>query len=228
MDVLTIYRRRFGQGIRFRDKLWGILCKDFFQKYIPEDAVVIDVAAGYCEFINNIRAKRKIALDYNPDTKKYSAADVQFILSRSTDMRHIDNESCDIAFVSNFFEHISKSEIIDTVKEVCRILKNNGKLLILQPNIRFCYKEYWSFFDHITPLDDRSLSEALETNGFKIIEVRPKFLPYTTKSRFPKHSLLIKLYLKIRFLQYLFGKQAFVVAQKNKAPLYPAIEENSK
>jgi len=43
-------------------------------------------------------------------------------------------------------------------------------------NIRFCFKDYC---DHITPLDDRSLSE-IEINGF-IVECKPKFLPTQQK-----------------------------------------------
>jgi len=82
--------------------------------------------------------------------------------------------------------------------------------MILQPNIRFCFKDYWMFFDHITPLDDRSLSEVLEINGFKVVECRPKFLPYTMKSKLPNSILLLKMYLKFPLIHRIFGKQAFI------------------
>lgn len=32
-----------------------------------------------------------------------------------------------------------------------------GRLLILQPNVRYCGRDYWQFFDHITPVDDRAV-----------------------------------------------------------------------
>jgi ubiquinone/menaquinone biosynthesis C-methylase UbiE len=215
-DLKTIYKRRFGSKseIEFRNKMWKVLCKDFFQKYIPADAIVLEIAAGYCEFINNIKAKRKIALDLNPDIKNFAKEDVEIVQSNSTDMSRIKDSSCDIAFASNFFEHLAKGDIAKTIKETHRILKPGGTILILQPNIRFCYKDYWNFFDHITPLDDKSLSEVLEINGFTVIESRPKFLPYSTKSRLPKILFLIKLYLRVSILHNLFGKQAFICAQK--------------
>ena len=97
-----------------------------------------------------------------------------------------------------------------------QVLKMGGKFIILQPNIRFCFKDYWMFFDHITPLDDRSLSEILEINGFKVVECKPKFLPYTTKSKLPKSIFLIKLYLKFPLMWRIFGKQAFIYAKKCK------------
>ncbi|MFH1458678.1 MAG: class I SAM-dependent methyltransferase [Candidatus Omnitrophota bacterium] len=213
-DLEKIYNRRFGNEVELREKIWKVLCKDFFQKFIHNDAVVLEIAAGYCEFINNIRAKGKMALDLNPDVKKYAKEGVEVILSSSTDMNKIRDNSCDVVFVSNFFEHLTKEDIIKTIKETRRVLKTGGHFLILQPNIRFCYKDYWNFFDHITALDDRSLSEALEINGFKIIELYPKFLPYSTKSKLPKAMFLIKLYLKVPFFFRVFGKQAFIRAEK--------------
>jgi len=209
-----MYQRRFGADIEFRKGLWSVLCKDFFQKYIPKEAVILEVAAGYCEFINNIVGKRRIALDLNPDVKKFASGDVEVVLADSINMLKVADNSCDVVFISNFLEHLKKEDIVKTVKEVHRVLRIDGKLLILQPNIRFCYKEYWNFFDHISALDDKSLSEVLELNGFKVIECKSKFLPYTTKSRFPKAIFLIKLYLRIPILHNILGKQAFICAQK--------------
>lgn len=209
-----IYERRFSGDAEFRGKMWEVL-RMFFQKYIPEDSVVADIGAGYCEFINSVKAKRKIAVDLNADVRKFAGSGVESIISSSTDMKMINGGTVDVAFSSNFFEHLGREDIVKTVKEIHRILKKNGRFLILQPNIRYCYRDYWMFFDHVTPLDDRSLSEILELNGFKILEVRPRFLPYTTKSRMPKSVLLLKLYLKIPLIQKLFGKQSFIYAEKS-------------
>ncbi len=49
---------------------------------------------------------------------------------------------------------------------------------------------------------------------FKIKKVIPRFLPYTTKSRLPKHPLLIKIYLRIPLLWRIFGKQSLIIAEK--------------
>lgn len=213
-DLEQIYRRRFCGDDQFRNEMYHVLCNDFFQKFISEDAAVLDLAAGYCEFINNIRARKKIAIDINSDVRKYAENDVEVILSPSVDLQHITKETLDVVFTSNFFEHLTKSDIVATIREVRRVLKKDGRFLILQPNIRYCYKDYWMFFDHITPLDDRSLSEALEVNGFEIVECIPKFLPFTTKSKLPKSIFLLKLYLKIPLAQKIMGKQAFIIAKK--------------
>ncbi len=192
----------------------GALHRLFFQKYIPEEAIVLEIGAGYCEFINNIKAKKKITLDLNSDVKKSAGDDAETVIVSSTDMKQIEKGSVDVVFANNFFEHLSKDDIVKTTGEVYSVLRTEGKFLILQPNIRFCFKDYWMFFDHITPLDDRSLSEVLELNGFEVVECKPKFLPYTTKSKLPKSILLLELYLRIPLIHRIFGKQAFIHAVK--------------
>lgn len=211
--IKKIYSNRFCSDLEFRKKMWNVLCSDFFQKYISVKDTVVEVGAEYCEFINNIKAHKKIAIDINEDIKKFANNDVEVILSNSTAI-NIPNNVADVVFVSNFFEHITKEDIKKTLNEINRILKDGGKLLILQPNIRFCYKDYWMFFDHITPLDDRSLIEVCKILGFKVKEKITKFLPYTTKSILPKSILLLKLYLKFPILWIFLGKQSFLFLEK--------------
>jgi SAM-dependent methyltransferase len=121
----------------------------------------------------------------------------------------------DVVFASNFFEHLpSKEAFLQTLQEIRRVLRSGGRLLILQPNIRFLNGEYWDFLDHHIPLTDRTLVEALLCTGLRPVEVVPRFLPYTTKSRLPSHPALVRLYLRVPLAQRLLGKQAWVVAVK--------------
>src|SRR5690348_5702241 len=55
----NIYKRRFGPDVEFRQRMWRVLCKSYFQRYVSASATVLEVGAGYCEFINNIKAGRK-------------------------------------------------------------------------------------------------------------------------------------------------------------------------
>ena len=58
MNLKKMYQRRFEKDIEFRKKMYQILRSNFFQRYVPEKFVILDIAAGYCEFINNINARR--------------------------------------------------------------------------------------------------------------------------------------------------------------------------
>lgn len=209
-----IYNHRFSGEVDNRKNMWKILCRCFFQQYISEGSCLVELGAGYCEFINEINAGRKIAVDINPNTGHMANDDVEVINTSCTDISQITDSSVDIVFTSNFFEHIPHSDIIAVIKETARILKVGGKFLVLQPSIRFCGKDYWMFFDHITAVDDRALVEILESYGFIVNKWIPKFLPFTTKSRLPVNGFFIKLYLKIPFLWKLFGSQSFVCVEK--------------
>jgi len=211
-DLRVLYANRFGHEDAQRADLWEVLCSDFFQDWVPEDATVLDVAAGHCEFINNIRAGKKVAVDLNPDVLTKAASDVEAHVTRSDAMKPIDDGSVDRVFISNFFEHVPRDVIVSTLDEVRRVLKPGGKLMILQPNVRYCAKDYWMFFDHITPVDDRALVEALHATGYDVDLCIPRFLPYTTKSRLPSGPGLVRLYLKVKPAWKVLGAQAFVVA----------------
>lgn len=213
LDLAAIYDRRFAGEAKFRTAMWRVLCRRFFQRYIDERATVLEIGAGHCEFINNIGAARRVAVDLSPDTPRYAAAGVEVIVSVSTTLSAIGNHTVDVVFVSNLFEHLSRSEILATLRELNRVLVPHGRLLVLQPNIRYCYRDYWMFFDHITPLDDRSLIEALQLTGFVPVTVIPKFLPFTTKSALPKSLTLLRIYLAVPLLWRMFGAQAFIVAR---------------
>jgi ubiquinone/menaquinone biosynthesis C-methylase UbiE len=216
-NLESLYENRFDSNeLERRKALWQILCRDFFQNYVPKDSVVLDIGAGYCEFINNISCAKKYAIDLNKNTARYADPSVKVFTCPSVDMQPIPNESIDVVFMSNFLEHLeSRQQIMQTLMETWRVLKPAGSIIILQPNIRYLYKEYWDFFDHCIPLSDKSLAEAILTAGFTIKQSIPRFLPYTTKSRFPQFSFLVRVYLKMPLAWKIFGKQAFVFAQKN-------------
>ena len=207
----TLYTNRFGGAEEQRTDIWQVLCADFFQAWVPRDATVLDLAAGHCEFINNIAAGQRIAVDLNPDVRARAAAGVQTHVLRSDELTGIADGSIDVVFISNFFEHITREIILSTLIEVRRVLKPGGRLLVLQPNVRYCARDYWQFFDHITPVDDRALLEAFAATGFDVLKNIPRFLPYTTKSRLPTASWMVRLYLRVPLAWRVLGAQAFMV-----------------
>ena len=213
-QTTILYRKRFNKELDSRIKIWKVLCEDFFQKYIKPSNSVCDLGAGYCEFINNIKARERFAVDINPETKKYSVEGVKAIICSSVALNNHLKKKMDVVFVSNFFEHLpTKEDLIRTLIEIKKVLKRKGLLIILMPNIRFVGSSYWDFLDHQLPLSDRSMVEALELNGFEIEEKKIRFLPYTTKSKLPKAPIFVKLYLKLVALHFLIGKQSLIIAR---------------
>lgn len=217
MDTVDrIYSARFSAGDRRRkDRLWRLLCENFLQHFIGKEATVLDLGAGYCEFINHIRCSKKFAVDLSPATQEFAHADVTALRTDSTNMPMIADCSIDVVFCSNFFEHLpSKDALLQTLQEVHRILRTDGKLIVIQPNIKYALKEYWDFLDHHLPLSHLSMEEALASAGFQIDTLLPRFLPFTTKTRLPQSLWLLRIYLRLPPLWRIFGKQMFIVVQK--------------
>ncbi len=216
MDIQRIYELRFPEKTcGKRDDMWRILCGYFFQKHVPVDSTVLDIGSGYCEFINNIRGSKKYALDINETTRKYAHTDVDVVIGPSTDLSFLKDNSVDVVFMSNFLEHlVSKDDIVKTLLETFRVLKPEGRVMVLGPNIRYLCGEYWDFFDHHIPLSDKSVCEILQVTGFSIVLSIPRFLPYTTKSAIPQALFLVKAYLRIPFMWRVLGRQMLVIAKK--------------
>lgn len=215
--VLSIYADRFDKDERKREIMWRVLCSDYFQRFIRKDDVVLDLAAGYCEFINNIDCGKKIAVDLNQKTKQKANQDVKVYRALSTALPKKLTSSIDVVFTSNFFEHLdSKNELIDTLKEVRRVLKPGGRLMVLQPNIRLVGNKYWDYVDHTLPLTEKSLLEAFKLTGFSLEYRKVRFLPYTANSKIPVIPAMIKLYLRLPVVQFFMGKQTFAIAIKDR------------
>jgi SAM-dependent methyltransferase len=216
-DISKLYRHRFSSELELerKDKIWRVLCRHFFQRYIKPSDTVVDLGAGYCEFLNNIDCTHRIAVDLNPEIDKYARQGTQIIRSPCTDLTEIESSSVDVVFTSNLFEHLpNKETFIKCLEEIRRVLRSGGRLLILQPNIRVLGGKYWDFVDHHLPLTDRTLVEALGLVGLDVLEVRPRFLPYTTKSRLPQHPILVRIYLMFPIVHRFLGGQAWVVGVK--------------
>jgi SAM-dependent methyltransferase len=211
-----LYAQRFDAGERaMKSDIWRVLCRSFFQRYVARDDTVLDLGAGYCEFINNIECKTKLAVDLNEETQDYAAPGVKVVLTPLTDLSPITDASVDVAFASNVFEHLhDKATLLESLREAHRVLRPGGRLLVLGPNIRYAFSEYWDFFDHHLALSHVSLSEALGLAGFRVCEVRPRLLPFSTKSSLPKAAWLVRLYLALPVAHRFLGKQFFVVAEK--------------
>jgi SAM-dependent methyltransferase len=213
-----LYERRWTPAeFEAKARLWKVLYDGFLSRYVPADAAVADLGAGYCHFINQVRAARRIAIDLNPDTASCAAEGVEVI---QTPIEQFDAAvgpaSIDLAFASNVFEHLRGPDaLLAVLAAVHRALRPDGRLLILQPNIRWVREAFWDFIDHTLPLTERGMAEALRVSGFEVVECRSKFLPYSVADRrLPLSETLARLYLRLPPAQWVFGKQMFLVARR--------------
>ncbi len=214
-DLQRMYRTRFDGRIEYRKKVWRVLVNDYFQSFVRPKDTVLDLGAGYGEFINHIQCEKKYAMDLNPDTSLKVDADVEVLLHDCSTPWPLPDNSVDVIFTSNFFEHLSDKQVLGrTLHEARRCLKPGGNIIAMGPNIKYALGAYWDFIDHHLPLTELSLSEAFVQQGFRIEKCVDKFLPFTMASGPQYPTFFISLYLRLPFVWRIFGKQFLVIGRK--------------
>ena len=210
-----LYKHRFHGNSRYRDDVWKILCHDFFAKYIESNSVLLDLGAGGGEFSRNIVAKKKLAMDLNPDCGKSMPEDCIFLQQDCSTTWLVKDATLDIVFTSNFLEHLQHKELVEfTLREAFRCLKQGGKIICLGPNIKHIPGAYWDYWDHFTPITEESMAELLSLIGFSVTKKIDRFLPYTMSQGIKPPLVALKLYLKLPLAWRFFGKQFLIIAHK--------------
>jgi len=210
-----IYDLRFDEKDRVaKDAIWRELGR-FFQRYIKPDARVIDIACDAGYFIRNIKARERWATDIR-SVEHHLPKDVRFVHASGLELANVlTHDYFDLAFFSNYLEHLPSTEaVLEQLRVAHTLLRPGGQLLILQPNIRLVGGAYWDFIDHQTALTEKSLAEAAHMAGFRTKQIIARFLPYTTKSRLPQGPAFVRAYLAFPPAWRLFGKQTLYVGEK--------------
>jgi SAM-dependent methyltransferase len=214
-ELQNIYEARFASTHAYRNEVWKVLTAAFFQKLVPPGGAALDLGCGYGEFINNISCGTKYGMDLNPDVTRYLSRDVRLLPQDCSATWEMPDQSLDVVFTSNFFEHLpDKRALSRTLHQAHRCLRRGGKLIAMGPNVRALPGQYWDFFDHHIALSERSLSEALRIAGFSIVRSVPRFLPFTLVDA-PRYPLfMLRVYLALPLAWRIFGRQFLVVAEK--------------
>ena len=209
-----IYDHRFGDAdVRLKDAIWREIA-GYLQRWVPSDGRVLDVACDLGYFVRHIRGGERWATDIR-DVGGRLGADIRFVQVDGLSLSSaVPRAYFDVAFVSNYLEHLPDPDaVIRQLAEIRAVLKPGGRLIVLQPNIRYVGAAYWDFIDHRVALTERSLVEAASTAGFDVETLIPRFLPYTTKSRLPRSGWLVRAYLRLPFAWRLMGKQSLLIAR---------------
>jgi len=199
-----------------RSVVWKEIVR-YLGKYINNKKTVLDLGAGYCDFINNVSAENKIAVDMSPDFAEFAGKDVKTIQSAATNLGMVDTDSVDVVFSSNLLEHLTDEELDKTMKEIKRVLKNDGYFISMQPNYRLSYKTYFDDPTHKKVFSDSALESFLISHDFEIIKKMPRFLPFSLKSRpsiIPVFPFIIRAYLNSPIKP--FAGQMLFVTKINK------------
>jgi hypothetical protein len=194
-----------------RRRVWKAIT-EYLQEFIPPSGRIADIGAGYCDFINQIQATTRYAVDTNLDVAGLVAPGVQFVPATAIEAIDLPEHSLDVALMSNVLEHLSHESCNLLFDRLDHLLIAKGQLIVIQPNYFYCYRRYWDDFTHVRAFSHVSLRDFLISRGYRIVRIEKRFLPFSFESPLPKSYWLAKLYLS-SFWRPLAG-QMLIVAQR--------------
>ena len=202
--------------------LWDEIICILKNKFNINPNSTLEIGSGRCEFINSIDSRIRYAVDLEPEVHSWAEGGVN-VLNLDLNEHNISlNLKFDLIFSSNTLEHMNLDAIIRVIRSFESLLNENGKLVLIGPNFKFSYKNYFDDPTHLTPLTDNGLKLICARFGLSPVEINPRFLPYTMNpdlgsprflEKWPKLSrILLKLYLKSPYKP--FAKQFLLVFEK--------------
>lgn len=200
--------------LRERRGVWGEIAR-----YASRDSgaveTLVELGAGFCDFVNAFPATRKIAFDLNPEMREFADPQVDLRIADaagSSGLATLAAGSVDLVFASNFLEHLDEAALGSLLPQIHRVLSARGRLILLQPNHRLCAEHYFDDPTHCTLFDDHNIAGWLAPHGLRVRKLVPGLLPFSMKSRLPKWPILIRLYLNSPVRPR--GAQMYVVAER--------------
>jgi SAM-dependent methyltransferase len=183
-----------------RDTVWRAIAAHL-ATLVPPEAAVLEVGAGYCHWINNVVARRRVALDVWPGMTAHAAPGVDtLVLDAAGGLDTVEPASFDVALASNVLEHFAPDVAAVVVRGLARVLRPGGRLILIQPNFRHAFRQYFDDYTHRAVFTDVSLPALLRAEGFAIDRVEARFLPYSMRdTRMPMAAWLVRAYLASPF-----------------------------
>ena len=136
-------------------------------------------------------------MDAWPEIARHVGAGVEAcVLDLAAGLAPFADGSIDVVLASNVLEHFEPDAVVSLIDEVVRVLRPGGRLIVVQPNFRYAYREYFDDYTHRSTFTHVSLPNLLRSRGLGVEDVRPRFLPYSMRgSRVPVSFWLVRAYL---------------------------------
>ncbi|QYS87957.1 class I SAM-dependent methyltransferase [Flavobacterium columnare] len=139
--------------------------------------IILDIGAGTGDFLVTAKNAGWITKGFEPNTNARNLALLKGIeLVDTTEL--IENNTIDVITMWHVLEHVPNLE--EQIKELKRLLKPNGTLVIAVPNYKSYdaqyYGEFWAAYDvprHLWHFSKKSIEKLFGENKMKIIQIHP-------------------------------------------------------
>ena len=179
------YKEAHGNAQRLFDYRLRLIRK-FIQ--VQKSEVLLDIGCGTGLHLLGLAPyiKKGIGIDFSPKMieiahnlkkRKPAATNLVFQVDEAQSLQTVADETVDVALCVGSFEHMPQKEQV--LRQMYRVLKINGKLLLLTPNGNFPWYRFLAPFFH---LDTHHLSSdefvsvswlkrILQINGYERIKI---------------------------------------------------------
>lgn len=193
-------------------------------KNLTQGKKILDIGSGTGEFLKVCKEAdfEVIGIEPSEEAKRFAIKNYKLEIHPENKIKEFNEKSFDLITMWHVLEHVYHLE--ERVKEINRILKKNGVLVVAVPNRNSYdakhYKQYWAAYDlprHLYHFTEKDIKNLFEKNGF----VLEKTLPMKFDSFYV--SMLSEKYKngKDNFLSALFtGLKSNRTAKNSNEPKY--------
>ncbi len=154
--------------IKFR-----LIRKSPFFEIFMRGKKVLDVGCGKAELLKNDK-KNIFGLEINRDLVERAKSEGLKVIQGNVTHLPFEDNSFDVVFCRNVIEHLFPNEAYKMFKEIKRVLKGGGLILLISP----MPKNIWNTFGHIKPYPPMAIKKlfraiSLESfNSIKSLEIK--------------------------------------------------------
>jgi 2-polyprenyl-3-methyl-5-hydroxy-6-metoxy-1,4-benzoquinol methylase len=161
----------------FAGRYW--ILKDFLAKALPSDktAVILDYGCGDGKLLSvaqELGYANLVGVDHSKSLLDVAARRTKATLHHQDGLeflRSAASTSFDVVIAFDVFEHLTRPQLLATCREIARILKPSGRLLLHVPNGASpdSGRQLWGDLTHERPFTKASLGQVLLPLGFEHI-----------------------------------------------------------
>ena len=190
---MTYHRAHFVDDPR-RATVWKAIAQHLASN-VRKDSHVLELGAGYCHWINNVHATRRVAVDVWSELPRHAAAGVEtLVLDIADGLESVADASFDVVLASNLLEHFSPDVAAKVVQTVARLLRPGGRFILIQPNFRYSWRSYFDDYTHRSIFP--SPLRVAARNGLQHLKVNPDSFLFHAGHASPGETWLVKAYLR--------------------------------
>lgn len=196
-------------------------------EYLPAnpEAIVLDIGAGEGEFASLLnlgeRYEHFLALDSNSDTVKILAQKFKAKLYTVPESLPFTDRSVDYVHCSHLIEHLYPTDLYKFFKELNRVLKPGGVLVISTPLI---WPRFYDDLSHVRPYNpqvfinyfcqsSQDRTNQAVTSDFKVVKLAYRYRVMPSDAGWGSRFFIVDLI--VRLLKALWSKLGFRYYLKN-------------